>query len=155
MEKKLNVKDIPLTDPYVYKFLGTGNTIGIFQVESPGMQGLMKQMFADVAGNLQKLERKYECTGYNPVYHGSATDTAKIESIEEDFKKELDVLGKELFERVIAAISLYRPGPMDYIPDYIKGMNDPDSIEYDTPELEEILAQTYGVIVYQGAKRFA
>ncbi len=52
-------------------------------------------------------------------------------------------------EDIIAGISLYRPGPMDFIPRYIKGKNNPASIHYDTPELEEILAPTYGCIVYQ------
>ena len=52
-------------------------------------------------------------------------------------------------EDVIAGISLYRPGPMDFIPQYIRGKNNPDSITYDCPELEPILDATYGCIVYQ------
>jgi DNA polymerase-3 subunit alpha len=52
-------------------------------------------------------------------------------------------------EDIIAGISLYRPGPMDFIPQYIKGKNNPDSITYDCPQLEPILAPTYGCIVYQ------
>ena len=52
-------------------------------------------------------------------------------------------------EDVIAGISLYRPGPMDFIPQYIRGKNNPDSITYDFPELEPILDATYGCIVYQ------
>ena len=52
-------------------------------------------------------------------------------------------------EDLIAGISLYRPGPMDFIPQYIKGKNDPDSIKYACPQLEPILNQTYGCIVYQ------
>lgn len=52
-------------------------------------------------------------------------------------------------EDVIAGISLYRPGPMDFIPQYIRGKNNPDSITYDCPELEPILYATYGCIVYQ------
>ena len=52
-------------------------------------------------------------------------------------------------EDVIAGISLYRPGPMDFIPAYIQGKNHPDQITYDTPELEKILEPTYGCIVYQ------
>ncbi len=63
-----------------------------------------------------------------------------------NFMKELK---PESLEDVIAGISLYRPGPMDFIPAYIKGKNDKDSITYDCPELEEILAPTYGCIVYQ------
>ncbi len=52
-------------------------------------------------------------------------------------------------EDVIAGISLYRPGPMDFIPSYIKGKNHPEDITYDAPQLEKILAPTYGCIVYQ------
>ena len=52
-------------------------------------------------------------------------------------------------EDIIAGVSLYRPGPMDFIPQYIKGKNNPDEIHYDCPELEPILKATYGCIVYQ------
>lgn len=52
-------------------------------------------------------------------------------------------------EDIIAGISLYRPGPMDFIPKYIKGKNESGSIVYDCPQLEPILAPTYGCIVYQ------
>ena len=52
-------------------------------------------------------------------------------------------------EDIIAGISLYRPGPMDFIPQYLKGKNDRASITYDCPQLEPILAPTYGCIVYQ------
>lgn len=55
----------------------------------------------------------------------------------------------ELFERLIAGVSLFRPGPLDYIPDYLKNMRNPDYIVYDHPKLEPILKETYGVIVYQ------
>ena len=52
-------------------------------------------------------------------------------------------------EDIIAGLSLYRPGPMDFIPQYIKGKNNPEEIHYDCPELEPILKATYGCIVYQ------
>ena len=52
-------------------------------------------------------------------------------------------------EDIIAGLSLYRPGPMDFIPQYIKGKNDRDTVQYDCPQLEEILSPTYGCIVYQ------
>lgn len=58
-------------------------------------------------------------------------------------------LKPQSLEDVIAGISLYRPGPMDFIPAYIKGKDHPESITYDCPELEPILAPTYGCIVYQ------
>ena len=62
------------------------------------------------------------------------------------FMKELK---PQSLEDVIAGISLYRPGPMDFIPQYIKGKNNPESIHYDCPQLEPILDATYGCIVYQ------
>ena len=63
-----------------------------------------------------------------------------------NFMKELQ---PHSLEDVIAGISLYRPGPMDFIPQYIRGKNDRSSITYDCPQLEPILAPTYGCIVYQ------
>ena len=62
------------------------------------------------------------------------------------FMKELK---PQSLEDIIAGISLYRPGPMDFIPQYIKGKNHPDKITYECPQLEPILAPTYGCIVYQ------
>lgn len=62
------------------------------------------------------------------------------------FMKELK---PQSLEDIIAGISLYRPGPMDFIPQYIRGKNDQSSITYDCPQLEPILAPTYGCIVYQ------
>ncbi|SEP69627.1 DNA polymerase III subunit alpha [Butyrivibrio sp. TB] len=64
----------------------------------------------------------------------------------QSFMKELK---PRSLEDVIAGISLFRPGPMDFIPKYIQGKNDQSSITYDTPELESILKPTYGCIVYQ------
>ena len=63
-----------------------------------------------------------------------------------NFMKELK---PQSLEDVIAGISLYRPGPMDFIPQYIRGKNHPDTIQYDCPQLEPILKPTYGCIVYQ------
>ena len=63
-----------------------------------------------------------------------------------NFMKELK---PESLEDVIAGISLYRPGPMDFIPAYIRGKNNAATITYDCPQLEPILAPTYGCIVYQ------
>lgn len=62
------------------------------------------------------------------------------------FMKELK---PQSLEDIIAGISLYRPGPMDFIPAYIRGKNNPESVTYDCPQLEPILAPTYGCIVYQ------
>ena len=102
-------------------------------------------------------------------------DTGKLldmDKIDYDDKKVLDSIGtgktdgifqiessgmknfmKELkpqsLEDIIAGISLYRPGPMDFIPQYIRGKNHPETITYDCPQLESILKPTYGCIVYQ------
>lgn len=58
-------------------------------------------------------------------------------------------LRPDSFEDIIAGVSLYRPGPMDFIPQYVAGKHDPASIHYLVPQLEHILKPTYGVIVYQ------
>jgi len=79
--------------------------------------------------------------------------TGKTEGVFQLESSGMKAFMKELkphsFEDIIAGISLYRPGPMDFIPKYIKGKNEPDSISYECPELEHILAPTYGCIVYQ------
>jgi DNA polymerase-3 subunit alpha len=88
-------------DPAVYKMIASGDTDGVFQLESTGMRQF-----------LQKL--KPDC-----------------------------------FEDLIAGISLYRPGPMDQIPRYVKGKHNPSSVVYAHPLLEPILRTTYGCMVYQ------
>ncbi len=97
----IDIDAIDYDDQAVLASLGTGKTDGVFQLESGGMKGFMKEL--------------------------------KPKSLED----------------VIAGISLYRPGPMDFIPKYIKGKNNPESVTYDCPQLEPILAPTYGCIVYQ------
>ncbi|MDY6287634.1 MAG: DNA polymerase III subunit alpha [Lachnospiraceae bacterium] len=62
------------------------------------------------------------------------------------FMKELK---PQTLEDIIAGVALYRPGPMDFIPDYIKGKNNPDLVHYECPEEKPILKATYGCIVYQ------
>ncbi len=102
----------------------------------------------------------------------SSGDVIDLEKIDYDDKKVLGSIGtgrtdgifqlessgmksfmKELkpqnLEDVIAGISLYRPGPMDFIPQYIRGKDHPETITYDCPQLQSILAPTYGCIVYQ------
>ena len=98
---ELDMNQIDYNDKQVLSYIGTGKTDGIFQLESGGMKGFMKEL--------------------------------KPNSLED----------------IIAGISLYRPGPMDFIPQYIRGKNDAGSITYDCPQLEPILAPTYGCIVYQ------
>ena len=88
-------------DPEVYKFISSGNTLAVFQLESGGMQKFMSEL--------------------KPVS----------------------------MEEIIAGISLYRPGPMSYIPAYEAGRADRSTIKYDIPQLKNILDVTYGCIVYQ------
>ena len=99
--KDIDLNKIDYSDSKVLEYIGTGNTEGIFQLESAGMKSFMKEL--------------------------------KPQSLED----------------IIAGISLYRPGPMDFIPKYVEGKNNADSVTYDCPQLEHILEPTYGCIVYQ------
>ncbi len=84
---------------------------------------------------------------YELIASGKTDGIFQLESTGmKSFMKELK---PENLEDVIAGISLYRPGPMDFIPKYIKGKNRKNEITYDCPELEPILEPTYGCIVYQ------
>ncbi|NLX83104.1 MAG: DNA polymerase III subunit alpha [Clostridiales bacterium] len=97
----MTADEIPIDDPSVYAMLSTGDTDGLFQLESAGMRSFIAE------------------------------------------------LKPESFEDIIAAISLYRPGPMASIPRFIQGKNNPKSIRYITPELAPILGVTHGCMVYQ------
>ncbi len=98
--------------------------------------------------NLDFDKMDYEDKGvYELLCSGKTEGVFQLESTGmKNFMKELK---PECIEDVIAGISLYRPGPMDFIPKYIAGKNDRASIKYDCPELEPILSPTYGCIVYQ------
>ncbi len=97
----IDIDHLNMEDSEVYDLLCTGQTDGIFQLESNGMKSFMKE------------------------------------------------LRPRNIEDIIAGISLYRPGPMDFIPLYIKGKEHPETITYDCLQLEKILSPTYGCIVYQ------
>lgn len=96
-----SIASIPYTDEAVYKLLSSGETDGVFQLESGGM--------------------KQTLVGLKP----------------------------QNLEDVIALISLYRPGPMDSIPTYIRNRHNPQLVTYKTEKLRPILDVTYGCIVYQ------
>ena len=81
------------------------------------------------------------------ISQGKTNGVFQLES--EGMKNFMKELKPNCFEDIIAGVALYRPGPMDFIPDYIKGKHHPEGITYLVPELEEILAPTYGQIVYQ------
>lgn len=97
----IDLDKIDLDDQNVYKMIGEGKTVGVFQLESAGMTSFMKEL--------------------------------KPDSLED----------------IIAGISLYRPGPMAEIPRYIESKRNPNNVQYETKELEDILDVTYGVMVYQ------
>ncbi len=100
-KKTLIPDDFPLDDQKTYELFQKGETIGIFQYESAGMQ------------------------------------------------KHLKDLKPTTFADLIAMNALYRPGPMEYIPLFIMRKHGKEAIEYDLPEMEVILKETYGVTVYQ------
>ena len=80
----------------------------------------------------------------------SSGDTDAVFQLEQGgMKRFMKDLQPNCLEDLIAGISLYRPGPMDFIPTYIRNKNHPDQIVYDTPLLEPILKNSYGVIIYQ------
>ncbi len=97
----LRSEQIPMDDHEVYQMISSGDTDGVFQLESGGMRAFLMNM------------------------------------------------KPQNFEDIVAAISLYRPGPMDSIPRFIQGKQDPSSVKYLTPKLEPILNVTYGCMVYQ------
>ena len=84
---------------------------------------------------------------YKMISDGDTDGVFQLESA--GMKQFLTNMRPENFEDVIAAISLYRPGPMESIPRYIQGKHDPSSVRYETPLLKPILDVTYGCMVYQ------
>jgi DNA polymerase III subunit alpha len=97
----LDPENFPLDDEKTYELFQNGETVGIFQYESPGMQKHMRSLKPTV------------------------------------------------FADLIAMNALYRPGPMEYIPSFINRKHGTEDIEYDLPAMEEYLAETYGITVYQ------
>lgn len=134
--------DIPLNDPYVYKEIALGTSFAVFQIESAGMRSFMKQLYQDVSKRIAQIEDKYDLAGFGNSICGSGSDYV-------GYQKEMSAFGDECFDRLIAGVAMYRPGPMDFIPNYIEGMMNPESIEYDCEEIIPIVKSTYGVICYQ------
>lgn len=99
--KKVDFEELGYEDKEVYQMIGNGETDTVFQLESGGMKGFMKQ------------------------------------------------LKPTLLEEIIAGVSLYRPGPMAYVPAYVYNKQHQEEIDYRHPKLEPILKSTYGIIVYQ------
>ena len=97
----VDLSGLPLDDKLVFSMLSRGETTGVFQMESPGMRRLAKQLKPDV------------------------------------------------FSDIVALIALYRPGPMALIPEFVKGKLEPETVKYLHPDLQPILSETYGIVVYQ------
>ena len=95
------LNNIPTDDAATYKFLGGGNTLGVFQLEGSGMTKWLVQMKPQTLDN------------------------------------------------IIAMVALYRPGPMEFIPDYISRMHGESEVEYKHPALAPIFGDTYGIPLYQ------
>lgn len=95
-----------------------------------------------------RMEIDYEDHAvFEMISSGRCEGVFQLESA--GMKQFMKELKPQNMEDIIAGISLYRPGPMDFIPQYIEGKNNQDSIVYDCPQLEPILSPTYGCIVYQ------
>jgi len=112
-------------------------------------QGLKPLHYLDIPVNDKKV---YQDIAKGESYGVFQLESAGMRSFMKDLfadAGETEDGTMELFERLVAGVSLYRPGPLDYIPDYIKNMRNPDYIQYDHPKLQSILKDTYGVIVYQ------
>lgn len=99
--EKIDFSKMDYDDPKVYEMLSSGNTLGVFQLESAGMRSFIKQLRPDN------------------------------------------------FEDIVAGISLFRPGPMDSIPAYIKNKSNPKDVTYLHEKLKPIMEVTYGCLVYQ------
>ena len=76
-----------------------------------------------------------------------AVTTAMLQKVSENNKEK----NFARIMKLLAMNALYRPGPIDFIPDYIRGALHPENVKYDCPQVESILKPTFGVIVYQGA----
>ena len=106
---------------------------------------VIKQTTGDVI-DLDNIPIDDELT-YQLYQRGQTIGTFQFESA--GMQKYLRELHPTVFEDLIAMNALYRPGPMDYIPDFIKRKNDPSLVKYDIPCMEKYLKDTYGITVYQ------
>jgi len=125
--------------------------LGLLKMDFLGLRTLtVIQNAAKLAGLADEtmMDIDFEDAGvYEMISAGHTEGVFQLES--EGMKQFMKELKPENMEDVIAGISLYRPGPMDYIPQYIKGKNNRDSVSYACPQLEPVLEATYGCIVYQ------
>ncbi len=128
--------------------------LGLLKMDFLGLRTLtvIQNAVRQVAHN-QGVYLDMEKIDYNDPDVLASIGTGKCDGIfqleSSGMKSFMKELKPENLEDIIAGISLYRPGPMDFIPKYLKGKNDRSLITYDCPQLEPILSPTYGCIVYQ------
>ena len=128
--------------------------LGILKMDFLGLRTLtvidnaVRLVAKDTGRKLDMLKIDYnDRTVLDSIGTGKTEGVFQLESGGmKNFMKELK---PQSLEDIIAGISLYRPGPMDFIPQYIRGKNNPETITYDCPQLQPILEPTYGCIVYQ------
>ena len=128
--------------------------LGLLKMDFLGLRTLtVIQDAARLAGESAGAAIDMENIDYNDKAVLSSIGTGRTDGIFQlesgGMKSFMKELKPQNLEDVIAGISLYRPGPMDFIPQYIRGKDHPETITYDCPQLEPILAPTYGCIVYQ------
>ncbi len=128
--------------------------LGLLKMDFLGLRTLtVIQDAARLAGESSRTVIDMEQIDYDDKKVLSSIGTGRTDGIFQlesgGMKSFMKELKPQNLEDVIAGISLYRPGPMDFIPQYIRGKDHPETITYDCPQLEPILAPTYGCIVYQ------
>ncbi len=128
--------------------------LGLLKMDFLGLRTLtVIQDAARLAGESSEADIDMEKIDYDDKKVLSSIGTGRTDGIFQlesgGMKSFMKELKPQTLEDVIAGISLYRPGPMDFIPQYIRGKDHPETITYDCPQLESILAPTYGCIVYQ------
>ena len=128
--------------------------LGLLKMDFLGLRTLT--VIQDAVGMIEKdqgVRLDMETIDYDDKAVMDSLGTGKNEGVFQlesgGFKTFMKELKPTHLEDIIAGISLYRPGPMDFIPKYLKGKSDPASITYSCPQLEPILKPTYGCIVYQ------
>ncbi len=131
------------------------------EVESIGMLKMDFLALTTLTDIKKTLDYIYEDYGVHVEFDQACDDQGAYDLIAEGdtdavfqleqggMKRFMKQLHPTCLEDLIAGISLYRPGPMDFIPDYLKNRAEPDKIKYLTPLLKPILEKTYGVIIYQ------
>lgn len=147
----LNVKDNSVTTQFI---MTTCEELGLLKMDFLGLRTLtvIQNAFKEINRKYNKNYDQYNIdyndkAVYDLISSGKTDGIFQLESAGmTSFMKELK---PDSIDDIIAGISLYRPGPMDFIPQYIKGKRDKNNVTYKHPLLEPILKDTYGCIVYQ------